>query len=202
MNAILFRDAVSAWNLAGWTMIHFLWLGTLVVLIAFITKWLLRRGNPNIRYVVALTSLGVLTGLPLAIALVIPLTFRDGLGEGSSSIALIQPRKTQTVIESTPIAPEQLTKNASVNSQLDPSARPSPNVLTTPAAANIDSHASANSDQLTANAAATLSPGNARTAANFPGSWNLLDSCVSYLPWLWLIGTPITFAITATGIMG
>ena len=33
-------------------------------------------------------------------------------------------------------------------------------------------------------------------------STTLLESCVAYLPWLWLIGTPLTFALLVSGVVG
>src|SRR5436853_811106 len=68
MNTILFASDVNAWNLAGWTMIHFLWLGALVALFAFAGRWLLRRTPANIRYAFALACLSLLAALPIAIA--------------------------------------------------------------------------------------------------------------------------------------
>src|SRR5438045_3286073 len=68
MNANLFATDANAWNLAGWTMIHFLWLGALVALMAFAGRWLFRRTPANIRYAFALACLGVLTALPIGIA--------------------------------------------------------------------------------------------------------------------------------------
>ncbi len=36
-----------------------------------------------------------------------------------------------------------------------------------------------------------------------PATFNeLLESCVAYLPWLWLIGTPLTFALLVSGVVG
>jgi hypothetical protein len=31
---------------------------------------------------------------------------------------------------------------------------------------------------------------------------SLVDSSVHYLPWLWIVGTPITFALLTAGIVG
>src|SRR3954463_8951020 len=73
----------NLWNLAGWTMIHFMWTGALVALAAVIGKVLLKRTSATIRYVFALTTLCVLAALPIAIALTIPFPLREGQGEGS-----------------------------------------------------------------------------------------------------------------------
>jgi hypothetical protein len=55
MNANLPFDTVPLWHLAGWTMVHFLWLGTLIAAVAFIVRVLSRRATPNVRYATALT---------------------------------------------------------------------------------------------------------------------------------------------------
>ncbi len=61
-------DAGWWWNVAGWTMVHFLWLGTLVGGLAAAWRFAMRRARPNVRYVAALVSLGILTALPVGIA--------------------------------------------------------------------------------------------------------------------------------------
>src|SRR5688500_18083574 len=68
MNAYLRFDGVELWQLAGWTMLHFLWLGTMVGLIAGVIRLLLRRTSPNIRYITSTATLAVLASMPLAIA--------------------------------------------------------------------------------------------------------------------------------------
>ena len=30
----------------------------------------------------------------------------------------------------------------------------------------------------------------------------ILDACVPYLPWVWVVGTPLTFVLLATGVVG
>ena len=68
MNTILFANVTNIWLLAGWTMIHFLWLGTLVAAAGFLVRLLLHRIAPNVRYVAALACLAILAVLPIGIA--------------------------------------------------------------------------------------------------------------------------------------
>src|SRR5436190_23214369 len=94
MNTYLFADIPNAWLLAGWTMIHFLWLGALVALAAGFCRWLLHRASPNVRYVTALTSLTLCAALPIAIATwqsTRPLPLGEGRGEGALVHALNLP---------------------------------------------------------------------------------------------------------------
>ena len=50
MNAYLSSNGIELWHIAGWTMVHFLWLGTLVAAAAAVCRFFLRRTSPNIRY--------------------------------------------------------------------------------------------------------------------------------------------------------
>jgi beta-lactamase regulating signal transducer with metallopeptidase domain/ankyrin repeat protein len=56
------------WHLAGWTMLHFIWVGSLVAVLAALGRQLLRRADPNVRYAYALASLTVLAAAPAVIA--------------------------------------------------------------------------------------------------------------------------------------
>ncbi|HEX4073500.1 MAG TPA: hypothetical protein VHX68_20140 [Planctomycetaceae bacterium] len=42
------------WDALGWTMLHFLWVGALVALVARLVLWTVRRRSPRVRYAVAL----------------------------------------------------------------------------------------------------------------------------------------------------
>ncbi len=49
------RPAIfPVWHLAGWTMLHFLWAGSLVAVLAALGRQLLRRAHPDVRYALAL----------------------------------------------------------------------------------------------------------------------------------------------------
>src|SRR5688500_12343953 len=61
-------ESITLWHVAGWTMVHFLWLGALVGIAAAALRLVLRRASPNARYVAAFTGLAILTALPLFIA--------------------------------------------------------------------------------------------------------------------------------------
>ena len=57
----------DVWQVAGWTMLHFLWLGTLAGLMAGACRLVLRRASANVRYVAALACLALLAALPVGI---------------------------------------------------------------------------------------------------------------------------------------
>lgn len=51
------------WQAAGWSMVHFLWTGTVLCVLASIVRRLQRYSAPQFRYAVALLTLLLLTGL-------------------------------------------------------------------------------------------------------------------------------------------
>lgn len=57
-----------AWSTAGWTMLHFLWVGSLLAALAALGRRALRQAHPSIRYGHALVSLLLLAAAPPAIA--------------------------------------------------------------------------------------------------------------------------------------
>ena len=57
------------WYTAGWTMLHFFWVGAALGCVAFAGHVMLRRATANARYFFALASLAALTVAPGAIAL-------------------------------------------------------------------------------------------------------------------------------------
>jgi hypothetical protein len=57
------------WQVAGWTMIHFLWIGSLVFLVTAMFRLSLFRAPPHWRYAVSLLGFAVLALSPLLIAL-------------------------------------------------------------------------------------------------------------------------------------
>ena len=60
---------VSAlWTVAGWTMLHFMWIGALVGSAAWMVRQTTRRLSPNIRYASTLALLALLATAPIAIA--------------------------------------------------------------------------------------------------------------------------------------
>ncbi|BBO36350.1 M56 family metallopeptidase [Lacipirellula parvula] len=58
----------SLWQLAGWTMIHSLWIGAAVALAGGIVRLAARRAAPSTRYAISLVTLAALAISPLAAA--------------------------------------------------------------------------------------------------------------------------------------
>jgi beta-lactamase regulating signal transducer with metallopeptidase domain len=59
---------VRTWEAIGWTMIHFLWVGSLIGLLALMLRLILRRASANMRYVCLLGCLAALSAAPPFIA--------------------------------------------------------------------------------------------------------------------------------------
>jgi beta-lactamase regulating signal transducer with metallopeptidase domain len=192
MNALFRFDSGELWHLVGWTMLHFLWLGTLVGVAAGACRLCLRRAAPNVRYVMSVAALLALALLPFAIA--------TWLAEYS--------RPVQAQAEE-------------VN-PVNPARGEAANILPGPVDFGVVSpldDASAESSSLNIAAfaeplAAPDSQDNADVgfAGELPGGLGLstppsafvelLDHGAAYLPWVWFVGSPITLALLATGVIG
>ena len=57
-----------AWIVAGWTMLHFLWVGAIIGGAAVSGRWALRSAGSNVRYAFALLCLSALALAPVLIA--------------------------------------------------------------------------------------------------------------------------------------
>ncbi|WP_406697872.1 M56 family metallopeptidase [Singulisphaera sp. Ch08] len=64
------------WLLAGWTMLHFFWVGGLIGLAVALLRRTLRRARPEVRYGVAILGLAVMAIAPVMIASILVLASR------------------------------------------------------------------------------------------------------------------------------
>lgn len=58
----------SAWTTAGWIMLHFLWVGAALTVVAALGRSALRKAHPDVRYGSALATLAALAVAPVVIA--------------------------------------------------------------------------------------------------------------------------------------
>jgi beta-lactamase regulating signal transducer with metallopeptidase domain len=190
MNTLLSADVANAWVIAGWTMIHFLWLGTLVAVAAFVGRWILRRASPTVRYTVALSCLMVLVALPIAIAAWLGIDsppLKGGAGRGTDQIAHIPIADVPTQLPSAPHPGEIVELHSGADAPTPPAI-----AAATPKQAA----------QAEVGADATKPSPDSFLSGRGSSFLDVIETCIPYLPWLWLIGTPITFALTATGLIG
>src|SRR5215213_503402 len=94
MNTYLPPNGFDLWHIAGWTMIHFLWIGTLVALAGFLCRWLLRRLSPNVRYATSLACFVLFAALPIVISAWLcqnPTSFQleDSMRQGAEPVVTI-----------------------------------------------------------------------------------------------------------------
>jgi BlaR1 peptidase M56/Protein of unknown function (DUF1559) len=185
MNAYLPIEPMDLWHVAAWTMIHYLWLGTLIAAAAIVLRLLMRRAAPSLRYAAALLCLTALAATPPAIAAWLiqnpPASqkFRQPNSPPFQGSRALNPPPFQGGARGGFLGPAQQ--------------------LTTPNAPK-----QATRSTLPLEPAATTAPLSAPPAvhARQPLVVFAIQSTVPYLPWLWLLGTPVTFALLALGIVG
>jgi beta-lactamase regulating signal transducer with metallopeptidase domain len=187
MNDYLPFNSNAIWHVAGWTMIHYLWLGSIVAAGALLSRVLSRRASPNVRYAMALCWLMVLASLPVGIAVWMneniapdPVDMAIRSADERATEALVEDAApvtgvaapAQGVIELAEAATASLAaaQPVQVNDVVDPLTK-------------------------TESTPDRISSSNRSLIAT-------LESCVPYLPWLWIVGTPLTFALLALGIVG
>lgn len=183
------------WSIAGWTMVHFLWAGALVGAAAGMCRFVLRRANANLRYVVMVAWLVVLVALPLGIAGWLarnaePLTDREVIvAPAASDTTLVAGTAADAIIElHDPLADGGSDKQATAE----------PITLGT---AGRTPEGNEPSLQL-ANPRQSLGLSDASIRSLFAVVVGRMESWITYLPWVWIIGTPITFGLLLTGVVG
>jgi beta-lactamase regulating signal transducer with metallopeptidase domain len=146
------------WRLAGWTMLHYLWIGLAIGAVAVIVRIALRRTSPIVRYSAQLVMFAMLAFAPLVIA------------------ARLAPTSNNNSREATLRGVPQ----ADVRAQTHPVATPSVADHRSPAIV------------------AQSQPVTPQTALQ---RWTF-ETIAHALPWLWLAGAPLTFALLASGVLG
>jgi beta-lactamase regulating signal transducer with metallopeptidase domain len=154
--------ASRLWQVAGWTMLHYLWAGAALGLLAFVVRRRLRTAAANVRYVFALGSLLLLSAAPLVIAVVV--------AQKLAPLAYDQPL---------PVFTASLPRPAGVQLPIANSGPPLP-------AASPAVHVAVPE---------TPTPFSERLHTAF----SLAATC---LPWLWILGAPMSFALTTAGLLG
>ena len=131
MNADSLATFTELWSLAGWTMVHFLWLGAAAAVIAFLGRLALRRTRPTIRYAYALTCLAIIAAIPPATAAWLS-TKPSPRGQGEGALALqpiaqqASPQPTIELHTTNNFPPHPLASGASSNPPPTPAAQSAP----------------------------------------------------------------------------
>lgn len=145
----------TLWLGMGWTMLHFLWVGTVIGCLGGLALRAMRNAAPERRYVLALATLAMLALAPVGIAW------------------QLQASGAETLAVAGPFAP------AMGDPVLDRASWPGAGIP----------------EQLT--------PPMTRAGGKGPvtAGWSL-DPAAAWLPWLWVVGSPLTFCWLACGLMG
>jgi parallel beta-helix repeat protein len=154
-------NADTLWLWAGWTMIHFIWVGALLGLGALACRLALGRAGPSVRYTISLAWLVVIAIAPAAVAV---RTYP------AADPARPVPRVVPLSLASEPEHPTDLDlPGTSVIHGAEPQRVNDPD----------------------RDAAVTRNP----------ASWSP-HPLVTALPWLWVVGAPLTFTWSILGLAG
>jgi beta-lactamase regulating signal transducer with metallopeptidase domain/biopolymer transport protein ExbD/tetratricopeptide (TPR) repeat protein len=208
MNAILFADLNNAWQLVGWTMIHFLWVGTIIALAALFLRWLFRRASADLRYSLSLASLSLLALSPIAIATYLH-AHKDFLNDMSAQAGAVAPQTNDSAPakrNAATFASTDATHGAKQPENPVIDLRTSQPIQTNTAPVELapaPRQAVSTPPSQAANAATSeLQASQSGARDSLSRAVFAMNNAVRYLPWLWLVGSPLTFAFTATGLVG
>ncbi len=90
------------WTGAGWTMVHLVWLGAVIGVLAALSRRLMRRTGPEIRHAAALFWLFVLAGSPAAIFVCV---FQPVVVDAEPTISRVERSAEATVVIEADLAP-------------------------------------------------------------------------------------------------
>ncbi|MBX3425916.1 MAG: polysaccharide biosynthesis/export family protein [Pirellulales bacterium] len=208
----------SLWRLAGWTMIHSLWIGALVAAVGATLRLALRRAAPGVRYAASLATLAGLSMAPIAIAAWL------ATHDGPASRGLPAPGAHPMASPAGAVFADAANWVPSFAPAPAPSAPPRViDLKETPFVAGKPTPAgdweTTTSEAATWNEASGAQPAKPpagggpvpsapQLVADGDGGasgafWHtLLDGAVAHLPWAWLVGAPVTFAWLALGLTG
>lgn len=173
------------WIAAGWTMIHFLWVGAVIWLVAAGVRRAARRAAPAARYALALAMFGLLAGAPLAIFPLVPPTPRVAASAVAPRGGANLPREGKSH------APGRLADTPPERSDLASKDRSRLQEFPPPAAKR----------RANRPAPRTVDLGEAAFAWREEAR-RLASASAKRLPWLWLVGSPLVFLTLATGLVG
>jgi beta-lactamase regulating signal transducer with metallopeptidase domain len=182
MNA-WFIQTEELWQLAGWTMLHFLWLGAVAALAGGVLRFAAHRAAPTVRYALSLTTLAILVVLPFAIAAWL----------SSYSPAILAGRPRTSLEKPNIVAPSQ--DDSAIYAPRQP-------IVIDLAQTNVDPLLTGEDPPLgNGLVALTSEVANPSPSPSLLGR-GVFDAIVPHLPWLWLLGAPLTFSLLAAGLIG
>jgi beta-lactamase regulating signal transducer with metallopeptidase domain len=156
------------WEIAGWTMLHYFWVGAALGVAAICVRRALRTGSANVRYAAASGSLFLLAVAPLVIAAVMAQNIASPVADAPASNNHAS-RHNEMPTEGMQIGDRGPSMAASV---------------APPSAVGVDS--------------SNVAP----VAESREPLLSVFDPLAVWLPWLWVIGAPLSFMLTTAGLLG
>jgi beta-lactamase regulating signal transducer with metallopeptidase domain/tetratricopeptide (TPR) repeat protein len=201
MNEWFDADA-PVWRLAGWTMLHFLWVGALVAALGAAVRMACRRAAPGVRYGASLAMLAALALAPAVIAAVLARdpAMWEQLASRKDAANVADSLRESLAAEVAPPAEERVAEG--VGEAADPLGEFTVAIPAVVAGNEVTASPSIDAAGDLANAEATV--GNPSPSPSLQGRGNEapLARLVAWLPVLWLAGAPLTFTWLAAGLVG
>jgi beta-lactamase regulating signal transducer with metallopeptidase domain len=195
MNALEVLAGLDWWQLAGWTMLHYLWAGALVGVVAAVLRFAVRRASAQVRYAVALGALVALAVLPLGISLGVRdrvSGVRDNSDEYSTEaggdLQTNDATEAQMIALASEISPPAPGSAGGIV-ELKRRGRPVETAL-------VDGLAPLQ---------ITNPDSNPRQSRGLAGEYlwqSVIEFSAKYLPWVWIVGAPLVMVLLVTGVVG
>ena len=193
------------WQLAGWTMIHYLWIGLVLLAATAVVRLILRGAPPTWRYAQSLVALAAIAIAPLLVAVWV--VQQDGLIE----IAAKPRAELGTATVSPPSAVESVTplveppprvidlkyETLEEDTSLAEPVAPADSGEVSPIAAT-DASAALPVSSTSTTHAATVLPSTIKST----DYGHVFQVAAEWLPWVWVVGAPLTFLLLASGLVG
>lgn len=200
MNATGFASSVL-WQTIGWTMLQFLWIGGLAALVAGLVGQACRRRSPELRYALALGQFVLLALIPWGL-FAWKLSHREAAAElavaGRPPLANVLVPSPE-IVSRQPGARDQLAIEA--DAAVDLVASETPGSVTEEARAERVAEPPSLPEQAAATPPLTTPASGAlpRLTSFAPAAAQWLSSV---LPWVWIVGFPLTCLWLLSGIAG
>ena len=200
----------TTWQVAAWTMVHFLWVGTLIGIATVLIRLLLRNASANFRYAAMLLSLGALACAPVGIACWLlqsetltdfsakksVVSNNDTLAEGQPQLSLGQRSRFENHNHN--LAEGHIQSLSDHTESFDASSQPQAQVSGESPAALEPAPLTTSGPNVTDTYASTST----ETKLPETSAFGSFHAVIEQLPWVWLIGTPLVFAWLALGLTG
>jgi beta-lactamase regulating signal transducer with metallopeptidase domain len=215
MNAWL-ESAAPLWRLTGWTMIHFLWIGAIVALVGGAVRVACRRTAPAVQYGVSMLTLAAIALAPLGAATWLvqyPALWEVPASQNMTNDAAFESRRDSATWGSFSETGEAPAVAGPVFIELKPSIPPpSKGGARGGTETPLDDATTIIADESNLSPDIDIELGDQQSLDANPSpdpslqgrgmAHAVLDRAAVHLPWVWVVGAPLTFAWLAAGLVG